>query len=96
MSKIIHRYDCLAECYVEGELGEVVQGKETVSLSGELDALILANTSRDVADRLIGLLSAYSAACQRDGFIGGLNVGIRVGLAAAGKGLRVRNSKGAV
>ena len=94
MSKIIHRYDFLAECYAAGELGEVVQGKETANLSAELDALILANTSRDVADRLMGMLSAYATSCQKDGFIGGLNVGIRVGLAAAGKGLRIR--KGAV
>lgn len=91
--KAIRRYDVLAESYVAGELGEVVQTEETTRLSGELDKLILANVSGEVADQLIDMLSAYSAACQHDGFIGGLSVGVRVGLAAAGKGLRVRGDQ---
>lgn len=94
--KAIHRYDYLAESYIQGELGEVIEHEESARLSHELDALILANTSGEAADRLIDLLSAYSAACQKDGFIGGLSVGIRVGLAAAGKGLRVRGDREAV
>ena len=80
----VHQYDELSEKYILGELsGDVVENEETANLSGELDKLIMANAPADVADKLIELLSAYSAACQRDGFVGGLRFGIRVGLTAA-------------
>ena len=83
--KTIHQYDNLSMQYILGELGGVVQNEEQQQLSARLDALISENVPADVADTLIDLLADYSAACQRDGFTGGLFVGICIGLATAAR-----------
>lgn len=85
MTKAIHQYDEISMQYILGELGGVVQNEDQARLSSELDALISENIPADVADKLIDLLADYSAACQRDGFTGGMSVGIRIGLVAAAR-----------